>query len=66
MNPRTAYADNWASNENPDEVFHKAVKLVSNKDADTMKPDQDLNVIDYTNMKTADISKKETIKLIKH
>ena len=43
--PRTAYSDNWASNENPNEVFHKAVKVVSDKAADTMKPDGDLNVI---------------------
>ena len=42
-------------------IFHKAVKVVSNKDADTMKPDQDLNVIDNTNMKIADISKEEAI-----
>ena len=63
-NPRTAYLSNCASHKNPDEVLHKAVEAVSNKDADAMKPDQDLNIINNTNMKTADISKKDTIKLI--
>ena len=64
--PSTAYSDNWATNENPGEIFHTAVKVSSNKDADTIKPDQDPHVIDITNMKTTDINKEETLKLIKH
>ena len=64
--PRTVYSDNWVSNENRNEVFHKAVKVVSDKATDTMKPDRDLNVIENTNMKIADTDKKETIEHIKY
>ena len=30
--PRIAYSDNWATYENPDNIFHKAVKVVGLND----------------------------------